>query len=95
MTGSFGWQSFVLEPSVRVYALWEREDSYVDSLGALQSEHSFFHRPDKRRRQGELSLRVVEHPPSHAIRGFYGDYYFSRDDAIDPNFTTVPLLIGE
>ena len=42
MTGTYGWQSFVLEPSARVYALWERENSYVDSLGTLQSEAQFF-----------------------------------------------------
>jgi hypothetical protein len=26
--------------------------------------------------------------------GFYGDYYFSRDDALDAGLTAVPLLTG-
>ena len=32
---------FVLEPSARVFALWEHENAYTDSLGTLQTERNF------------------------------------------------------
>ena len=31
-TGSYGWQAVLLEPSARVFALWEHENAYTDSL---------------------------------------------------------------
>jgi hypothetical protein len=41
LTGTYGWQRWTIEPSARVYALWERENAYTDSLGTLQAEHTF------------------------------------------------------
>ncbi len=41
LTGTFGWDALVFEPSARVYALWERDNAYTDSLGALQAAHNF------------------------------------------------------
>src|SRR5206468_4179920 len=41
VTGTYRWQSLVLEPSARVYALWEHENSYTDSLGTLQGNRNF------------------------------------------------------
>ena len=37
LTGTYDWRAFVLEPSARVYALWEHENAYTDSLGTLQA----------------------------------------------------------
>jgi len=94
VTGTYGWQSFVLEPSARVYALWEHENSYTDSLGTLQSDRNFV--------TGRTSGGVKVSYPfawSSAVKlapyaGLYGDYYFSRDDALAAGLTTVPLLAG-
>jgi hypothetical protein len=33
LTGTYGVSRLQIEPSARVYALWERERSYADSLG--------------------------------------------------------------
>lgn len=73
--------AFVLEPSAKLYALWESEDAYVDSLGTLQGERDF----STGRASGGLKLsypitldagtRVVP------FAGVYGDYYFSDDSA--------------
>ena len=41
LTGTYPWQSFVLEPSARVFALWEHENAYTDSLGTFQPARSF------------------------------------------------------
>jgi subtilisin family serine protease len=94
VTGTYGWQSFVLEPSARVYALWEHENSYTDSLGTLQSDRNFV--------TGRTSGGVKVSYPfawSSAVNlapyaGLYSEYYFSRDDALAAGLTTVPLLAG-
>ena len=41
MTGTYDWAATVFEPSARVYMLWEQENAYTDSLGALQASHTF------------------------------------------------------
>jgi hypothetical protein len=41
LTGTYDWQSLLLEPSARVYALWEHENAYTDSLGTLQAARDF------------------------------------------------------
>lgn len=94
LTGTYGWQAFVFEPSTRVYALWEHENAYTDSLGTLQ--------PDRNFSTGRASAGgKVTYPFawSSAVSlapyvGLYGDYYFSMDDAATAGLTTVPLLQG-
>jgi hypothetical protein len=41
ITGTYGWWAVVLEPSGRVFALWEHENDYTDSLGTLQPARNF------------------------------------------------------
>jgi Subtilase family/Bacterial Ig-like domain (group 3)/Autotransporter beta-domain/IPT/TIG domain len=94
LTGTYGWQAFLFEPSARVYALWEHENAYTDSLGTLQ--------PDRNFSTGRASAGgKVTYPFawSSAVSlapyvGLYGDYYFSMDDAATAGITTVPLLQG-
>ena len=94
LTGSYGWQAFVLEPSARVFALWEHEDAYTDSLGTLQ--------PDRDFSTGRASAGAkVTYPFAWSstinlapYAGLYADYYFSMDDAATAGLTTVPLLQG-
>jgi hypothetical protein len=94
LTGSYGWWAALLEPSVRVFALWEHENAYIDSLGTLQTERNFA--------TGRASGGVkVIYPWAWSSTtnvapylGVYGDYYFSRDDAATTGLTTVPLLQG-
>jgi hypothetical protein len=94
LTGTYNWQALVLEPSARVFALWEHENAYTDSLGALQPDHDFS--------TGRASAGVkVSYPLAWSslgnlapYAGFYGDYYFSMDDAATAGLTTVPLLQG-
>jgi Autotransporter beta-domain/Subtilase family len=93
-TGSYGWRAVLLEPSARVFALWEHENAYTDSLGTLQTERNFA--------TGRASGGVkVSYPLAWSSTtnvapylGLYGDYYFSRDDATIVGLTTVPLLQG-
>jgi len=94
VTGTYPWQAFVLEPSARVYELWEHENAYTDSLGTLQGDRNF----DTGRASGGVK---VSYPFawSNTIKlapyaGLYGDYYFSMDNATTVGLTTVPLLQG-
>jgi len=94
LTGTYGWRSLVVEPSARVFALWEHENAYTDGLGTLQTERNFT--------TGRASGGVkVSYPWAWSSTanlapyvGLYGDYYFSRDDATTVGLTTVPLLQG-
>src|SRR5262249_11788001 len=40
-TGSYVAYGVQIEPSARVYALWEHENAYVDNLGTLQAARDF------------------------------------------------------
>ena len=94
LTGTYVWRTVLVEPSARVFALWEHENAYTDSLGTLQTERNFA--------TGRASSGVkVSYPLAWSSTtivvpylGLYGDYYFSRDDAITDGLTTVPLLQG-
>ncbi|WP_456619029.1 putative Ig domain-containing protein [Bradyrhizobium sp. P5_C12] len=80
-TGTYKWANFYLEPSAKVYALWERENAYVDSLGTQQSAHNF---ASGRASAGNKVAYPVPWLDSMLLApyvGVYADYYFSQDDA--------------
>ncbi|WP_426435187.1 putative Ig domain-containing protein [Bradyrhizobium genosp. P] len=100
LTGNYKTAGFFIEPSAKVYALWERENAYVDSLGTQQAEHDF----GTGRASGGVKM---SYPLSWADEvllvpylGLYGDYYFTQDDAADIAATggvplaSTPLLQG-
>lgn len=82
LTGIYQGFGLQIEPSARVYALWERENAYTDSLGTLQTERNF----STGRASGGLK---VAYPAAWSSTvaiapylGLYGDYYFNTDNAI-------------
>jgi hypothetical protein len=91
LIGTIKAKGFEIEPSARVYALWEHNNNYVDSLGTTQGERSFS--------TGRASVGTkVAYPwmwSATAIVtpyvGLYGDYYFNQDDGVLPGAT--PLLL--
>jgi hypothetical protein len=84
VTGTFTGNGFRIEPSARVYALWERENAYTDTLGTLQGARDFS--------TGRASAGVkVAYPFAWTssislapYAGLYGDYYFNSDSAAVP-----------
>ncbi|WP_441245065.1 Ig-like domain repeat protein [Tardiphaga sp. 768_D3_N2_1] len=100
LTGNHKTYGFDIEPSAKFYALWERENAYTDSLGALQADRTFF--------TGRASAGIklsYPWPTSAAVMlapyaGFYADYYFTGDDAAalalagTVPLASVPLLDG-
>ncbi len=74
-------QGFEIEPSARVYALWEHEGAYSDSLGIQHADRDFS--------TGRASAGVkVAYPwmwsagTISPYAGIYGDYYFNSDNAV-------------
>ena len=80
LNGNFDSCGLKVEPSARIYAVWEREKAYVDTLGTLQAQRNFS--------TGRASGGVKVAYPfawTSAITlapyvGLYGDYYFNTDD---------------
>jgi hypothetical protein len=95
LTGTYPWQMLVLEPSARVFALWEHENAYTDSLGTFQPARSF---ETGRASIGTKAIYPLAWTSSTVAvspyAGLYADYYFSKDDAQTVGLTTVPLLQG-
>jgi hypothetical protein len=82
VTGTYNAYGAQIEPSARIYALWERENAYTDTLGTLQTAHDFS--------TGRASAGVkVSYPLGWTetvsiapyAAGLYGDYYFNSDNA--------------
>jgi len=94
LTGAYGWQSLEFQPSAQVYALWEHDNAFVDSLGTQQAANDF----STGRASGGLKVgRPLAWSPDLNIGpyvGLYGDYYFSRENTGAVGLTTVPLLQG-
>jgi hypothetical protein len=83
-----------IEPSAKVYALWEHENSYTDSLGTLQADRNFS--------SGRASTGVkVAYPwllwwaamKVTPYAGVYADYYFNRDDNVPLSPSAAPILL--
>jgi hypothetical protein len=81
LTGLYRTPWLEITPSAKVYAIWERDSSYIDSLGTLQAENTFS--------TGRASTGVKVAYPIHwdaattvaPYVGLYADYYFSSDNA--------------
>jgi hypothetical protein len=95
VTGNYRVSSFDLEPSVRVYALWEHQDGYTDTLGTAQTERNF---SSGRFSTGFKATRPWLVTPDVAVApyaGVYADYYFSKDGSDTsglPGVATAPLV---
>ncbi|WP_152647859.1 IPT/TIG domain-containing protein, partial [Rhodopseudomonas palustris] len=81
LTGSHHLQGLEIEPSARIYALWEHENTYTDTLGTAQPQRDF----STGRGSGGLKLSYPLAWTSTTLLvpylGLYGDYYFNADDA--------------
>jgi uncharacterized repeat protein (TIGR01451 family)/outer membrane autotransporter protein len=97
-TGDYKAYGFTVEPSAKVYALWEHENAYTDSLGTRQDDRDF----STGRASGGVKL-IYPFAWSEGLAlapyvGLYGDYYFTEDDAAAIGATdtlaSTPLLNG-
>jgi uncharacterized repeat protein (TIGR01451 family) len=81
LTGNYQAYGFDIEPSAKIYALWEHENAYTDSLGTHQDDRNFA----TGRASGGVKLSYpLAWTDTIALApyvGLYGDYYFTHDDA--------------
>ncbi|MCS3727475.1 putative Ig domain-containing protein [Bradyrhizobium betae] len=99
LTGTYKWAGVLLEPSAKVYALWEHQNAYTDSLGTLQATNDF---ASGRASGGMRAAYPVAWLDSGLLLtpfvGMFGDYYFSKDDAntlaAGTGLASTPLLQG-
>ncbi|EGP06553.1 hypothetical protein CSIRO_3809 [Bradyrhizobiaceae bacterium SG-6C] len=94
LTGTYESYGFQIEPSARIYALWEHENAYTDTLGTLQSARDF----STGRASAGLKLAYPLMWSSIALApyiGLYGDYYFNGDTASVPSasLATVSAVV--
>jgi hypothetical protein len=94
LTGSFRLASLVLEPSAKVYALWERQGEWTDSLGTLQSARNFaagqVATGGKVIVPWQTSARTTVAP----YVGLYGDWRYMTDDATPAGQPVVGMNAG-
>jgi len=94
LSGDYRYGLFMLEPSVRIYALWESENAYTDSLGTLQAARNFS--------EGRIATGGKVTYPWQATSGLlvspyvglYGDYRFSTDSALPVGIAFVGIKDG-
>jgi hypothetical protein len=80
-TGSYRWANFNIEPSAKVYALWERENAYVDSLGTQQAARTFSSGRASAGNRVSYPVPWLDSVLLAPYVGVYADYYFTQDDA--------------
>jgi hypothetical protein len=81
LTGTYHGYGLEIEPSARIYALWEHENAYTDSLGTQQAERDF---STGRASAGTKVAYPIAWSSTVALApylGLYGDYYFNSDNA--------------
>jgi len=93
LTGDYRYAALVLEPSTRIYTLWENDNAFTDSLGMLQSARIF---TESRVSTGG---KVVYPWQDSGMQispyvGFYGDYRFSSDNALPVGVPLVGIQDG-
>ncbi|MBV9460203.1 MAG: Ig-like domain repeat protein, partial [Bradyrhizobium sp.] len=100
LTGSYHFNALAIEPSAKIYGLWEHENGYTDSLGTMQSDRQFF---SGRASGGAKFVYPVAWTSTITLApyvGLYGDYYFNGDNAAPVSITgavplaSTPLLAG-
>lgn len=82
LTGNYNYGHYVLQPSVKLYVLWEDQKAWTDSLGTLQNSRNF---SAGRTALGAQIGRTFVNFNGWTVTpygGLYGDWRFSTDNAI-------------
>jgi len=93
LTGRYAIGALIVAPSSRLYALWEQQDAWTDSLGTLQAARSFS--------AGRVATGAMVSYPwltgdwrVAPYLGLYGDWRFSTDDAVPAGLPVVGIGDG-
>lgn len=94
LTGAYKFAALSLEPSARVYALWERDGYWVDNFGLAQTARNF---SVGRVSAGSKAIYPWPIEPGIYVApyvGFYGDWRFSSDSALPVSAPYVGIRNG-
>jgi hypothetical protein len=81
LTGNYGALGIQIEPSARIYALWEHENAFTDTLGTLQTARDFATGRASGGVQFSYPFSWWSGVSLMPYVGLYGDYYFNSDNA--------------
>jgi hypothetical protein len=81
LTGNYRAYGFDIEPSAKIYALWEHEKAYTDSLGTPQADRDFATGRASAGMKLAYPFAWTDAVALAPYAGLYGDYYFTHDDA--------------
>lgn len=82
VTGIQKLDAFIVEPSAKLYMLWERQTAWADSLGTAQDARNF---STGRTALGAKVTRPISTPGGWTLSpyvGLYGDWRFQSDSAL-------------
>lgn len=94
VTGSYRVSALVIEPSVKVYALWERQGEWTDSLGTRQAAHSFSVGRVASGGKVIYPWLLASGATLSPYAGLYGDWRFGTDDAVPAGQPVVGIGAG-
>jgi hypothetical protein len=93
LTGTYHWQALVLQPSAKVYALWEHDGAYTDSLGIAQSTNNFSTGRASAGTKVSYPFEWISTVALAPYAGVFGDYYFTGNNAVVAGVPTPALLL--
>lgn len=81
-TGTYRWGAFVFEPSARINAMWEHDNSYTDTLGTAQGVNNFSASRVSAGNQFGYPWQASSTLAVAPYVGLYTDYRFSTSTAL-------------
>jgi hypothetical protein len=81
LIGTYQLSAFTIEPSARVFSLLEHENAYLDSLGTPQASRDFSTGRASGGTKVSTKWLAGDGLMLSPYLGFYGDYYFTADNA--------------
>jgi hypothetical protein len=94
LTGNYPVWSFAFEPSAKIYALWENENAFTDSLGTLQSAHNFSAGRVATGGKVVYPWLMADGTKISSYFGLYGDWRFSTNNALPAGQPVVGIGDG-
>jgi hypothetical protein len=92
LTGNYQVYGFDIEPSAKVYALWEHQNAYTDSLGTNQADRNFSTGRASGGAKVSYPFAWTDTIGLAPYVGLHGDYYFTHDNsAVIVAVAAVPL----
>jgi hypothetical protein len=82
LTGTYRLAGYMLEPSARIYALWESDNAFTDSLGTAQAARNFSEGRVSAGAKVTYPWQIAPDVTFAPYMGAYGDFRFSTDNAL-------------